>query len=89
VREKNVGLRVNVDYRGVNKNIVPDQSNWLINMIGREKPKAFTSLDLMKGYHQVKISEDSKLKAFTCHMGFYQYCRMPFGLTNAPTTFQR
>ena len=43
----------------------------------------------MKGYHQVKVAEESRSKtAFTCHMGLYQYRKMPFELTNIPATFQ-
>ena len=44
----------------------------------------FTSLDSMKGYHQVKMVEGygSKEKAaFTCHQGLFQYWRIPFGWT--------
>ena len=95
VRKKGGGLRVCVDYRGVNKDTIPDKYpipriDELIDMVGRNKPSVFTSLDLMRGYHQVKMAEDSKLKtAFVCHLGQYQYRRMPFGLTNAPATFQR
>ena len=95
VRKKDGGLRVCVDYRGLNKKTVPDcypipRIDEMIDTIGRQHGKVFTSLDLMKGYHQVKVADDCKSKtAFTCHMGLYQYRRMPFGLTNAPATFQR
>ena len=95
VRKTDGTLRVCVDYRQVNKDTVPDRypmprMDELVDAIGRKKGKYFTTLDLMKGYHQVKMDEHSKPKtAFTCHQGLYQYRRMPFGLTNAPVTFQR
>ena len=95
VRKKGGGLRVCVDYRGVNKDTIPDKYpipriDELIDMVGRNKPRVFTSLDLMHGYHQVKMADNSKHKtAFVCHLGQYQYRRMLFGLTNAPATFQR
>ena len=84
-----------MDYRALNHLTVPDQYlmphvNELIDVEGRCQGKYFTSLDLMKGYHQVKLAEGSKEKmAFTCHQGLFQYRRTPFGLTNAPATFQR
>ena len=95
MRKKDGTLRVCVDYRQVNKDTVPDRYpmprvDELVDAIGRRKGKYFTTLDLMKGYHQVKIEEQSKPKtAFTCHLGHYQCRRMPFGLTKAPATFQR
>ena len=84
-----------MDYRSVNKNTIPDRYplprvDELIDAIGAHKAVYFTTLDLMRGYHQVKMAEESKEKtAFVCHRGLYQFCRMPFGLTNAPATFQR
>ena len=95
VRKKDGGLRVCVDYRGINKRTILDhypipRTDDLIDMIGRCRGQIFTTLDLMKGYHQIKMSPESKDKtAFTCHLGLFQYKRMPFGLTNAPATFQR
>ena len=84
-----------MDYRNVNKDTILDRYplprvDELIDTIGSQKAMYFTTLDLMRGYHQVKMAEESKEKtAFVCHRGLYQYCRMPFGLTNAPATFQR
>lgn len=93
VRKKTGGLRVCVDYRALNQRTVADRYpiphiDELVDMVGKKHAKVFSSLDLMKGYHQVKVEEKSKPKtAFTCHLGLYQYRRMPFGLTNAPATF--
>ena len=48
VRNKGGGLRVCVDYRGVNKDTIVDKNpiphiDELIDMVGRNKPKIFTS----------------------------------------------
>ena len=62
----------------------------LVDAIGCRKGRYFSTLDITKGYHQVKMDEQSKCKtAFTCHQGLFQYCRMLFGLTNVLETFQR
>ena len=95
VRKKGEELRVCVDYRGVNKDTIVDKYpipriDELIDMVERSKPKIFTSLHIMRGYHQVKMDDDAKHRSvFVCHMGLFQFCWMPFGLTNASATFQR
>ena len=95
VSKKDGGLRVCVDYRGVNEDTVPDRYpipriDELIDTIGCRKGKFFSSLDLMKAYHQVKLTKQSKQKtAFSCHKGLFHYRSMPFGLTNASATFER
>ena len=95
VRKPDGNLRLCVDYRSINKDTILDRYplprvDELLGAIGNQKAMYFTTLDLMRGYHQVKMAEESKEKtAFVCHRGLYQYCRMPFGLTNAPATFQR
>ncbi len=49
-----------------------------------------SKLDLLKGFHQVPMSPESKeYTAFSCPQGKFQYRVMPFGLTNAPSTFQQ
>ena len=94
VRKKDGNLKICVDYRAFNRDTVADRYpipriDELIDAVGNCKGKWFTSLDLMKGYHQVQMAEDSKCKtAFTCHLGLFHYRRMLFGLTNAPATFQ-
>ena len=95
VRKPDGNLRVCVDYRSVNKDTIPERyplpcMDELIDAIGTRKVGYFTSLDLMRGYHQGKMAGESKEKtAFVRHRGLYQFCRMPFGLTNALATFQR
>ena len=85
--------RVVIDLRAVNalckRDVYPlpnVQAN--LNKLGRAK--FFTAVDLLMGFHQCELDEDSKLKtAFGTPWGQMCYTRMPMGLTSSPGAFMR
>lgn len=93
VKKKDGGHRLCVDYRALNKitekeryplPVIQDLLDRLVDQ------SVFCCLDLANGYHQVRISEDSRpLTGFVTPDGHYQYKMMSFGLCNAPAVFQR
>jgi transposase InsO family protein len=49
-----------------------------------------STLDLIKGFHQIENSEDAIQKlTFVSDAGTYSYLSMPFGPKNGPSTFSR
>ena len=86
------GLRVCVDYRGLNKvtimNCYPlPLMNELRDRV--QGAKIFTKIDLKWGYNLIRIKEGDELKtAFRTRYGLYKYLVMPFGLANALAPFQ-
>jgi hypothetical protein len=90
--KKDGGIRVCVDYRGLNaiflKNRYP--LPLIDEIITRlSGAKFFTQLDLRDAYHRIRIAKGHEWKtAFRTKYGLFEYLVVPFRLTNAPATFQ-
>ena len=83
--------RVVLDYRKVNlltaKCTYP-LPNLEQNLSALGRANWFTTLDLLQGFHQVELAENSRpATAFGTKYGQYQYTRAPMGLTSSPSTF--
>ena len=93
VPKKDKTWRVVIDFRKLNDKTIPDRypvpcMEDLISSIGSNK--YFTSLDLLQGYLQINLTEESApMTAFSTDRGHFHYVRMPFGLRTAPITFTR
>ena len=92
VPKKDGGLRLCVDYRGLNavtiknRHPLPLITETLDRLSGA---KRFTKLDLKDAYHRIRIKYGDEWKtAFRTRYGHFEYQVMPFGLANAPATFQ-
>lgn len=86
-------LRVCIDFRRVNLNIVNDAypMYWIedqLNAMGGAK--VFTTLDLNKGYHQLLLHPDSKpVTAFLAPDRLFQLKVLPLGMKTTGAVFQR
>uniref|UniRef100_A0A1Y1L2Y9 RNA-directed DNA polymerase n=2 Tax=Photinus pyralis TaxID=7054 RepID=A0A1Y1L2Y9_PHOPY len=85
--------RMVVDFRQVNKKLIADRFPLpriedILDQLGRAK--WFSVLDLMSGFHQILLEEDSRdITSFTVDAGTFRFKRLPFGLSVSPNSFQR
>lgn len=93
VEKKDGSVRFCIDYRKLNAISAFDaypipRADEAIERLG--DAQYITSLDLTKGYWQVPLGEDAKLKsAFITPFGLFQFKVLPFGMQTAPATFMR
>ncbi|MEL6562292.1 MAG: reverse transcriptase domain-containing protein, partial [Bacteroidota bacterium] len=92
LRKKNGTLRMCVDFRELNAITkremypLPNASDLFDRLSGQQY---FTTIDLSKGYYQIKLDKMSQEKtAFSTSQGHFKFTRLPFGLTSAPAAFQ-
>ena len=86
-------LRLCIDYRKVNavtrteKFPMPNLENCIYR---GSKVKYFTKLDLVRGYYQVPLDDESRqYTAFSTVTDHYQFKRLSFGLRNSGIAFQK
>jgi len=84
--------RLVIDYRDLNKVAIscayplPRISTLLSAFEGM---CYFTSIDLVKGFWQIGLDEESmKYTAITTLLGLYEFTRIPFGINSGPAKFQ-
>ncbi len=86
-------LRMCIDFRHLNRATLKDATPIARIDELRQRlrgARRFTALDLMSGYYQILIDDESiPYTAFNCRYGHFEWLVMPFGLTNAPATFSR
>jgi hypothetical protein len=86
------GLRLCIDYQGLNKVTIADWYPLLIMSELQDRvrgTKIFTKINLKNGYNLIWIKPGDEWKmVFKTWYGLYKYTVMPFGLSNTTASFQ-
>jgi hypothetical protein len=62
----------------------------MLDTIGIGRPTVMSCMDLMSGFFQLELNEESKqYTAFQSMWSHYEFNRLPQGMKNSPATFQR
>ncbi|KAJ1021949.1 hypothetical protein NDA18_005186 [Ustilago nuda] len=92
VLKKDGGLRLCVDYQGLNEITVKNQAPLPLieeQLFLLRKAKIYSKLDLRAAYNLIHIVKGDEWKTvFGTQLGLYEYLMMPFGLANTPAHFQ-
>jgi hypothetical protein len=93
VKKPGGGLRLCVDYRGLNEGTIKNRYPLPLireTLMRLSKARYYSTLDVCGAYNLLRIAEGDEWKtAFRTRYGLYESLVMPFGLTNAPADFQR
>ena len=95
VTKQDGSLRFCVDFRKLNAQTIADchpigRIDDSLDSLGNARARYFSKVDLLSGFWQMELDEDSKhLTAFCCHEGLYEFERLPFGMKNSPSSFAR
>jgi hypothetical protein len=83
-----------IDYRRLNEVSegegypIPNVKH-MLHRLGSKRPKYFAVVDMVKGYHQVQLEEETKqFTAFLTPFGKFEWNRAPMGLKGLPSLFQ-
>ncbi|HYN44685.1 MAG TPA: reverse transcriptase family protein, partial [Candidatus Limnocylindrales bacterium] len=93
VKKKDGNWRRCIDYRVLNEMTIADSYPMVridetLDQLG--KAKFFSKLDMVEGYYQIPLHENSKAyTGFATRSGFYQWKYLPMGFKNAGAAFQR
>ena len=96
VKKSDGSQRMVQDNRPINKLLeeeifVPNTLSEIVERVGAERPKLFSSVDLRSAYQQIEIEEGPSRDycAFVCHLGHFTFKRMSFGIQSAPAKFMK